>query len=221
MKKSAVLFLTFLTLGFSFWSLRVGGFSNNTSVIYIDPGHGGFDGGAVSKDKQLVEKDLTLNIAFKVQNYLEQMGYKVLLTRDKDKALASNKSNDIYTRVSTINNSNCLLYISIHANSYPHESIKGAQTFYNGNDKENKLLAEAIMDMFKIIDPYNNRIAKSITDKYLIDNTKKTGCLVEVGFLSNTLEQQKLKTNSYQEQIAYAIYLGIMKYLGSDYETRK
>ena len=58
------------------------------------------------------------------------------------------------------------------------------------------------------------REAKSITDKYLLDNVKTTGCLVEVGFLSNDVEVELLSKSEYQKQMAYCIYLGIIEYLG-------
>lgn len=218
MRKSAVLFLTFLTFFVICFSLgaviELIGASNNPS-IYIDPGHGGFDGGATSLNKDTVEKDITLPISLKLAYFLEQMGYKVYLTRNSDVALAKTKTEDIHKRVKLINESSSILYISIHANSYPQEKAKGAQTFYNDCIAANQELAQAIMEMLKIIDPYNNREAKSIQGKYLIDKTQKIGCLVEVGFLSNTLEKRKLKTEDYQEKLAYTIFLGIMKYLGN------
>ncbi|MBQ8293720.1 MAG: N-acetylmuramoyl-L-alanine amidase [Bacilli bacterium] len=218
MKKSAILFLTFLT--FIFQIIGLFGvyhhvLAKEEKVIYIDPGHGGFDGGATSINKETLEKDITLDISKILAYYLEQTGYKVILTRDNDSALASTKSEDIYKRVKLINESNCLLYISIHANSYPSGIVKGAQTFYKVNQENSEELAKNIMEMLKIVDPYNNRQAKSISGKYLIDKVNKVGCLVEVGFLTNNEELNKLKNKTYQENIAYAVYLGILKYLGN------
>ena len=46
----------------------------------------------------------------------------------------------------------------------------------------------------------------------MIDNVKKTGCLVEIGFLSNPEEIGLLKDAAYQERMAYAIFTGIMTY---------
>ena len=105
MRKSAILFLTFIT-----FIVIIGGlgctinYINEEDIIYIDPGHGGFDGGASSNDKKILEKDLVLNISLKLKYYLEQIGYKVLLTRDRDIALSNTKTKDIHKRVSLINN---------------------------------------------------------------------------------------------------------------------
>lgn len=222
MKKSAILFLTFITFIFviiSFCSVIKIVYANNSNIIYIDPGHGGFDGGALSKNKEVIEKDLVLEISLKLAYYLKQMGYKVALTRDKDTALAHTKKEDIYKRVELINSNNTLLYVSIHANSYPNKSVKGAQCFYDNSLEENKLLASYISEMLKAINPYNNRKEKIITGKYLINNSEKVGCLIEVGFLSNAEELALLKTKSYQEKLAYGIFLGILKYLGHNGDT--
>ena len=193
--------------------------ANNTTskIIYIDPGHGGFDGGATSNiyinNQMIIEKDITLQVALYLKTYLERTNFKVLLTREKDIALANNKKQDIYKRVDLINKSDADIYISIHANSYPHPIVKGAQTFYNSNNIKNKQLSESIMQMLKYIDQINNRKAKSIKDKYLVDHVKKVGCLVEIGFLSNKEELEKLINSSYQQQLALMIYLGILDYL--------
>ena len=222
LKKSAILFLTFITfilIIIGFYGVIKTVYASSSNIIYIDPGHGGFDGGATSSNKEVVEKDLVLEISLKLEFYLKQMGYKVLLTREEDKALAHTKKEDIHKRVELINKSNALLYVSIHANSYPNKSVKGAQCFYDDRLDENKLLASYIMEMFKIIDPYNKRQEKSISGKYLINKSDKIGCLIEVGFLSNNEELALLKTKSYQEKIAYGIFLGILKYLGHNGDT--
>ncbi len=189
----------------------------NKQLIVIDPGHGGIDGGGMS-NTGMYEKDINLKISYYLKCYLENSGYTVLLTRYSDYDLASkNSSNrkkeDISKRLDIINNDDVFLYISIHCNIYTNNSIYGAQTFYNDNDINNKLLAENVQKMLINILKNTTRKAKSIEDKYLIENAKKVGCLVEVGFLSNEQEFNLLKTNQYQDLVAYCIYLGIIEYL--------
>lgn len=208
MKKCVYLFLAFITLLILFTPNLIA--YALTEVIYIDPGHGGFDGGCVGNG--LIEKDVNLKIALKLKDYLETAGFKVKLTRNEDNALDNNKSEDIYKRVRMINNANTLLYISIHANSYPHASVKGAQVFYH-DDIKNQALSKEIQNYLKYLDIYNTRQAKILTDKYILDHINKTGCLVEVGFLTNSTESNKLKDDIYLAYIAYAIYSGIMAYL--------
>ena len=67
--------------------------------------------------------------------------------------------------------------------------------------------------MLYAADPMNKRLAKAIFGKYLIDEVTVVGCLVEVGFLTNPEECDKLNTNEYQEKIALMIYSGILNFL--------
>lgn len=185
--------------------------------IYIDPGHGGIDGGGMS-DTGIYEKNINLSISYYLKTYLENCGYNVLLTRCQDYDLASRnsknrKTEDITKRVQKINETNTILYISIHCNIFGDNTIHGAQTFYKQTE-ENKLLAQAIQHKMKTILKNTTREAKSIEGKYLVDNVTKVGCLVEVGFLSNKEELNLLVDESYQEKVAYCIFIGIIEYLG-------
>lgn len=185
--------------------------------ICIDPGHGGVDGGGMSHTG-VYEKDINLKISYYLKSYLENSGYNVILTRYKDYDLASSnsknrKAEDIKNRVDLINQENILLFISVHCNIYSDSRVYGAQTFYNNKNINNKELAESIQNMFINILKNTNRKSKSINDKYLIDNSLNTGCLVEVGFLSNNEELCLLTTDEYQDLIAYCIYLGIINFV--------
>lgn len=214
-KKQLILFLTFLmliTIGISVLSVKATQFNHNRYYVYIDPGHGGFDGGATSVDKNTIEKDITLCTSLYLKTYLERTGIKVKLTRNKDEALAKNKKEDIHKRVKLINDSNCDIYISIHANAYPAESVKGSQTFYNTILEENATLATNIMNQLQQLDTSNKRVSKSITGKYLLEHTNKVGCLVELGFLTNQTDLQNLKNDQYLQKVAFYIYLGIIQY---------
>lgn len=187
--------------------------SNKTYLIYIDPGHGGFDGGCTSKDNKYIEKDITLNISLLLSNYLRSSGFVVKLTRESDIALANTKKEDIYKRVKLINNSNAILFISIHVNSYPSSSVRGAQVFYSTKNTNSKTLANIIMNNFHMIDNYNKRSALAIKNKYLMDNVIITGCLIEAGFLTNDTDLLKLTNTNYVADFVKSIYLGIIEYL--------
>jgi N-acetylmuramoyl-L-alanine amidase len=92
--------------------------------IVIDPGHGGHDLGTVGKGG-LLEKDLTLSLAFRLKKLLEQkLGAEVILTRDKDIFVSLEERTDIANR------NHADLFISIHANSSRHRSISGVETYY-------------------------------------------------------------------------------------------
>lgn len=215
MKKQVLIWLNLITIFIIILGITSGliyGKTFSKEIIYLDPGHGGFDGGATSSGSTIPEKNIVLTVSLYLKDYLEKMGYKVLLTRDKDQALAKTKKEDIYKRVELINNSAALLYVSIHANTYTSNLAHGAQVFYHNNEN-NKSLSELIQETLKIIDDTNTRFAKSITGKYLLDHVNKTGCLVEIGFLSNVEDLARLQDDSYLQNIALMIYLGIIQYL--------
>lgn len=181
--------------------------------IVIDAGHGGFDPGKVSKDGTL-EKDINLNIAKYLQQYLEQSGAFVLTTRIDDNALAKEKGADMKARKNIANNENVDLLVSIHQNSFPKESVKGAQVFYYKTSENSKNLAICIQNRLKEIDSSNQREAKENNDYYLLKQTTMPSVIVECGFLSNSEEGNKLKDEQYQQKIAWSIYLGILDYFG-------
>ncbi len=180
-------------------------------VIILDAGHGGFDPGKVSIDNTL-EKDINLSITKKLQIYLEQSGSFILNTRVDDTALSDKKRADMNERKKLANEEGVDLFVSIHQNSFPQENVKGAQVFYYGDSEESKRLAECVQNRLKEIDGSNNREAKANKDYYLLKKTAVPSIIVECGFLSNTEESNKLKSEEYQEKIAWAVYLGILDY---------
>lgn len=192
--------------------------AENRTTIVIDAGHGGNDPGKVGINHAL-EKDINLSIALKLKMFLEANDLNVIMTREEDKALYSEgvnnkKSSDMRKRVELINNSNAVLAISIHQNSYTSESIKGAQVFYYNNASESKMFAEIMQDQIKrTINDGNKRVAKKNNNYYLLKKTAIPTVIVECGFLSNYTEASLLVDDGYQEKLAWAIHLGIMSYL--------
>lgn len=190
-------------------------FDQQSYVIYIDPGHGGFDGGAYVQN--IKEADLNLSIALELKDIYEKNGYKVLLTRDGDYDLSTDdkhkKRTDIQNRVKLINESNCIFYISIHQNTYTNNIYSGAQCFYNKYNSVSCSLANNIQQSFINNLGNTNRVAKDISGIYLVDNVDKPGVLVECGFMSNEQELALLQEKTYQQKISSSIYYSTISYL--------
>ena len=189
-------------------------------VIVIDPGHGGLDPGAVGKSG-ILEKDINLDIALKLQAFLEQSGCVIQLTRaidesihDKDNSSIRNKKNsDLKNRKKIIDTSQADAYISIHLNSFPQSQYKGVQSFYPKDSEKGKGLAESIQKELKAtLQISDNREALPIGGVYLMKNTKVPSAIIECGFLSNPEEEQKLSTEIYRKKVAWGIYMGIMRF---------
>lgn len=186
----------------------------NKKIVVIDAGHGGWDPGKVRND-EIKEKTINLNIAKKLQLYLEQSGSFVLNTRINDEALSNKKREDLKQRKNIANSENVDLLISIHQNSFPNSQVKGAQVFYYDTSEKSKTLAECIQNRLKSIDTSNNRVAKANSSYYLLKETSVPAVIVECGFLSSDEEYKKLTDEAYQEKIAWSIYLGILDFFNN------
>lgn len=216
LKYKTFMFLLFTLFFMSFYTVT--GRENNLpligKVIYIDPGHGGRDPGAMYKN--IMEKDINLSISKKLKNNLENLGAIVYMTRYDDYDLSvkytnSKKRSDLAKRIEIINNFDTDMYISIHLNAENSENWRGAQIFYDDINPENKKLADYIYKEFK-----NNfsttREVKELTNIYLHRKVEKLGILVEAGFLSNANDRYLLKQNNHQQTLANIITEGILKY---------
>lgn len=186
--------------------------------VVIDAGHGGADPGKVGVDGSL-EKDINLQIAKKLAQFLTAADVDVVLTRETDAGLydesvSNKKVQDMKNRVALIEEKKPALTVSIHQNSYHEEYVHGAQVFYYAGSEESKALAERIQQMLaKEVDPDNARQAKANDSYYLLKKTSSPIVIVECGFLSNYEEAQKLSQAHYQERTAWALHLAVLEYL--------
>lgn len=189
-------------------------------IILIDPGHGGFDGGAKSKNG-IIEKDINLQICLKLKENLESKGYKVYLTREGDEALNNGgstikekKREDLKKRRDMKKEVNCDIFISIHQNMFPQEKCYGAQVWHGSNEISKKLADNIQESVKESVKDNNKRVSKPAGDAYLIlrDDYKGASVLVECGFLSNMEEEKKLQTEEHQNALVEGISLGIERY---------
>lgn len=183
----------------------------------MNPPHGAEDPGKVGVNNVL-EKDLNLQVAKKVQEKLENKGIQVVMTRDDDIGLydeteSNKKLADMRKRVSLINEVKPDIVVSIHQNSYSDSSVKGAQVFYYKHSKEGEEAARLMQEELKSLDEDNKRQIKANDTYYMLKKTAVPTIIVECGFLSNPKEADLLTTDEYQEKIAEAICSGIIKWL--------
>lgn len=183
-------------------------------VIYIDPGHGGIDPGALYKD--IKESKINLEISIKLMNELERNGAIVYLTRYDDYDLSvkyalQRKRSDLSRRANIINNSLCDLYLSIHLNADISNTWKGAQVFYDDVNEKNELIASIIQKSF-MKNLKTKREYKEIKDNYMYPRIKRPGVLIEAGFISNPNERYLLQRDDYQKRIVLAIVEGLKNY---------
>ncbi|MBP7088489.1 MAG: N-acetylmuramoyl-L-alanine amidase [Candidatus Omnitrophica bacterium] len=209
-------------------------------TIIIDPGHGGKDPGAISRDG-LMEKTVNLAISRYLKQELEKYGFKVILTRSKDTFIS------LKGRVDIAKQNNADLFISIHANSNRSRQINGAEIYYltpSRLDSHERAIRLAATESFQgrripqevktilwdllITKNYSTSVEFADTLYYTFNNLgfkiaspKKApfyvlrfayvpSILVETGYLSNYYEAKTLRKSYYQKQIAHAITLGVI-----------
>ena len=186
-------------------------------TIVLDAGHGGFDPGKVGINGAL-EKDINLSIVKKLQALLEEEGFTVYLTREKDALLAptnstSKKKDDMIARIEMISELDPFFTISIHQNSFTDSSTSGPQVFYYKDSKESATMAQVIQDVLNSqLSPAKQREPQANTNYYLLTRTPTPTVIVECGFLSNPTEADLLTQEEYQSRVANAIFLGILSY---------
>lgn len=193
---------------------------NYCDVIVIDAGHGFPDSGANVGD--LMEADLNLAIAKKLENELKGRGYEIIMTRkdenniaDKDKqgSISTMKASDLENRVNIINNSNADFCISIHMNKFQSSKYWGWQTFYNKDSEDGKDLAKYIQENIKkATQRPNKRGSLKIDGIKIVDKTNIPVVIVECGFISNPEEAQLLQDEQYQLKIVQGIANGIEEF---------
>ncbi len=192
-------------------------------IIVVDAGHGGTDPGAVRG--QYMEKDITLQVSKKLADYLSQAGALVIMLREDDvdlaedsgASIAQRKRSDLKRRVEIANQAGADLYISIHANADVSPRWSGAQTFYHTGSERSKVAGVMIQEELTRILGNTDRKAKP-GDYYILSRTKMPSVIVEIGFISNPQEAQKLCQDQYQSKLAYAIFSGIAKSEIRDYD---
>lgn len=213
--KYGVLILFLLCLcSFSFVSAKENSLVLKKKVIYLDPGHGGADPGALYK--KIEEQEINLKIALKLKQKLEAMGATVYLTRYGDYDLSvpyavNRKRSDLSRRANIINRSNCDLYVSIHLNAETSSSWHGAEAYYDDIHSENEKIAKIMQEEFqRSLD--SKRTYKETSTMYLHKRINRPGVLLEVGFLSNPNDRYLLTQDTYQDKVATTIMNGMIRY---------
>ncbi|MCY6484986.1 N-acetylmuramoyl-L-alanine amidase [Clostridium aestuarii] len=184
--------------------------SNKKYKICIDPGHGGYDSGAVGTTG-IKEKDVALGVSLKLGDILVKNGLDVVFTRTSDNTpWPADKSAELKKRCSIANTSNVDYFVSIHANSTNNRQITGTEVLYYRDKTDGIPLARNIQDEMITATGNNDRGLKP-RGIYVTKYTNAPSALVELEFISNPEKEKMLNTSSYQQKCAEAIARGILK----------
>lgn len=195
-----------------------------SKTIFLDPGHGGRDSGAYYYN--VAEKDLNMQVYRKLRKKLEELGYKVLTSRDSDIDV-----DFITERSRMVNKTNSDIFISIHFNATgsAYSKSSGIQTYsysdepnypskinpywHNHPDRmsESKRLAAAIHS--SLLAETGAKDAGLLERSFaVLRETAKPAVLLELGYIDNFAENQQIRDSHYQDKLVAGIVKGIQKY---------
>lgn len=189
-------------------------------TILVDPGHGGYDGGARARDSGTWEKHINLAVALEVEKSLAARGAMVVMTRRDDEDLCeeerpaalTKKRQDMENRVSIAVENSADMVLSIHMNEYRDRSQSGPQVFYRKGSDAGRLLAGCMQEALVAgLQPRRERAA--LAGDYFILQLEAPSVLVECGFISNAAEEKLLLSADYQARLGEAIANGVESYV--------
>lgn len=233
MKRSLILFLSMRTLnlflaGLAFATsllLTCGSYEPVLTLVplglvgkkvVLDPGHGGVDPGA-HDDRGFLEKDLVLDVARRVRLLLTAAGAEVLLTRNGDYDLAppemtslwERKKYDLRKRVELANRTGADVYLSIHANCHSDPQRQGQRVYYASRGDSARLARSLDRALSRFT---GTAYGVQEGSYFVLRHTAMPAVLVEVGFISNPGEKERLQNPAYRAGLAEAIFLGTLYY---------
>ena len=177
--------------------------------IVIDPGHGGYDPGAIGG--KVNEKDVALAISLLVRDKLEDEGYNVVMTRSADTYPSLQDRVDIASKA-TDGEKIPALYVSIHCNSVDNNpGVNGTQVYYHPDSKYGTILAENIYNRNLVNTTLTPRQVHDGSGLFVIRKTIQPAALVETAFISNDSDREYLTSKEGQEALATGIVEGIIE----------
>lgn len=190
-------------------------------LVVLDPGHGGTDPGAIGLQGTR-EKHLNFVMATKVKAILEKAGAKVVMTRQTDVDVSSPDASDrdeLKARTLVANNRNADVFISIHHNSSASSDMNGTTTYYFRKTLFDVVLAQSIQnEMVKAGGLANQGVRTA--NFFVVKNTSMPAALLEIGFISNSQEEQLCNNAVFQQKMAQAIVTGIDQFFGQATKMR-
>ena len=190
-----------------------------SSVLIIDAGHGGEDGGTTGT-AGTAEDEVNLAIARRLEAMLTLMGCQTRMTRTDSDSLSTEgetirarKQSDLRNRVAVVNEYSNAILVSIHQNHFPDPKYSGPQVLHTKNAADLAKTMQAALTA--ALAPGSKRTARTASGIYLMEHISRPGVLIECGFLSNPQEEALLRTREYQQKLCCIIASSIGSYLSN------
>lgn len=176
--------------------------SASFSTVVIDAGHGGFDRGGIPANI-IPEKGVALDVARRLRRYLDDAGFRTVMTRSSDTFVT------LDSRVGVANRQRRAIFVSIHFNSAPRRGANGIETFY-GSPRAKRLASLIQRNAMKTTSGENRGIKRARF--YVLRRSKIPAVLIECGFLTNPQDARRAARPAYRDQLARQIARAIIQY---------
>ena len=179
--------------------------------IFIDPGHGGPDPGAVGNG--VTEQAVNLNVSKELARLPQEAGYEVMLYRTTaNENVLANKNADLRNRANMANAWGADYFVSIHTNSSVNPAANGAEVYVYRLGTPAAELAQSVLDaIVRDLGSKDNGVRQA--NFAVLRRTSMPAILVELGYLSNPTEALNLNSPAWQKAVAKAIFDGIYAYV--------
>lgn len=212
MKKILLIFICIFSIGFvsSFGYMISHLFTpvqqDIVATVCIDPGHGGYDSGAIGNDGTY-EKDIALEVSLRIGSMISKMdpSIQIIYTRQSDViSWPENESEDLKARVDISQRAD--FYISIHCNSNESTDMSGYCFYIKETDTQSRRICQSISDHLKKFHYSSNNGIEStnVQSLYVVDQLDIPSILFEIGYISNDNECKKMQSWLIQNIIAYS-----------------
>ncbi len=195
--------------------------SETATVVVIDAGHGGEDGGVVGTKTGVKESEINLYMSKIVGEYLQGMGFRVVQTRKNEGALVGGKfrkRSDMEERVRIVEKAKPSVVVSLHMNTYTSSARRGAQVFYYVKSEESgefaRLMQARLNEKFNGVD-IGREYSALTAEKYILWKSPAPAIIVECGFLSNPQDEANFLSDEYRHRFGYEVARGIAEYVYS------
>ncbi len=182
--------------------------------IFIDQGHNPQGVNAGAEGFGMREQDITYNVGMYLADILRNDSrFEVKTSRNSsDEVLGTSNATSLATRVDAANSWPADYFISIHANANTNPAINGSEVYVYEEYSQAYYLAEQVLEaMVERVGTKDNGVRLN-PSLYVLRRTNMPAILVELGYITNESDAQKLRDDQYE--FAYAIYQGLLNYLG-------
>lgn len=206
--KAFFFFFFSMVLNCNLWSQTPSINSRSAPTVVIDPGHGGHDRGARQEKPFCEEKRIALQTAKQLRKYLDQLGYRVVMTRESDIFVP------LARRIEMAKQAGSQLFISLHFNSARNPTAQGIEIFFYEDSSQkvrtqsSRRVADLILRKILQRTSASSRGIKK-GNFFVLREASMPAILIEGGFISNPNERSQLRTSEYQDKIARGIADGV------------